>query len=249
MDWDAICRTQPDWKTAHRLLKRGVSFYLPAVASFILSRADMFILVRLAPNEAIGLYSVAQAIALGQIGAVSPFVQVGFAAVAGEPGPREALQTLARHFRLAQLAVVTVALLAAAATPWVVRVMFGAQFVPAVLTAYLLIGSTVLWGMEQVLEQGLRAAGYTRPGIVSNLCGLVVLAGLGIPGCLRFGIVGLATAALAAQFLNLAILVSYCLISLKMPARSVWAFDSSTLGELKVAAGLLLKRIWPKQAL
>ena len=182
MDWDAISGTLPDWTTAQRLLRRGLSFYLPTVASFALWRADMFILVRIAPTAAIGLYAVAQAIALGQIGAVSPFVQVGFSAVAGETEPRKALQTLARHFRLAQLAVVSIGLLAAAVTPWLIRLMFGAQFSGAVTTAYLLIGATVLWGMEQVLEQGLRAADHPRPGIVSNLLGLAVLVGLGDSG-------------------------------------------------------------------
>ena len=82
MDWGAISPRLADWTTARRLLKRGLTFYLPTVASIALYRADMFILVRLAPSEAIGLYAVAQAIALGQIGAVHPFVQVGFSAAA-----------------------------------------------------------------------------------------------------------------------------------------------------------------------
>ena len=248
MDWDAISQTLPDWTTAQRLLKRGLSFYLPAVASFVLSRSDMFILVRLAPSEAIGLYAVAQAIALGQIGAVSPFIQVGFAAVAGETEPQQALRTLERHFRLAQLAVISVGVMAAVITPWLIKLMFGPQFGAAVPTAYLLIGSTVLWGMEQVLEQGLRAAGHARPGIGSNLVGLMVLLGLGIPACSHFGIIGLAAATLAAQLLNLTIIICYCLIGLKMSARSFWAFDLASLRDLGIAAGSLLKRFWPKQA-
>ena len=249
MDWDAISHRLPDWVTARRLLKRGLSFYLPAVASFILSRADMFILVRLAPNEAIGLYAVAQAIALGQIGAVTPFTQVGFAAVAGETEPRQALQTLGRHFRLAQLAVIGVGLLAAVATPWLIRLMFGAQFMGAVTTAYLLIGSTVLWGMEQVLEQGLRAAGHPRPGIVSNLLGLAVLLGLGIPACLHFGIVRLAAATLAAQLLNLVFLIGYCLVGLKMPAKTFWAFDAHTIHQLKGVGWQVLKQFKAKETI
>jgi O-antigen/teichoic acid export membrane protein len=243
MDWDAIFQTLPDWTTAKRLLKRGLTFYLPAVASFALARADMFILVRLAPNEAIGLYAVAQAIAMGQIGAVSPFIQVGFSAVAGESEPKQALQTLARHFRLAQLAVINVGLLTAATTPWLIRLMFGAKFVGAVTAAYLLIVSTVLWGMEQVLEQGLRAAGFPRPGIISNLLGLAVLVGLGIPACLRFGITGLASGALAAQFLNLIILIGFCLFGLKMPAKSLWPFDQAALDDLKSVTFAVLRRV------
>ncbi|MBZ5699350.1 MAG: lipopolysaccharide biosynthesis protein [Acidobacteriia bacterium] len=242
LDWNVLRRTMPDWTTAQRLLKRGLSFYLPAVATFALYRADMFILVRMAPNEAIGLYAVAQAIAMGQVGTVNPFIQVAFAAVAGEVEPRQALQILARHFRLAQLAVICVGLLSAAVTPWLIRLVFGAQFIGALTTTYLLIGSTVLWGMEQVLEQGLRAAGHPRPGIISNFLGLVVLVGLGIPACARYGIAGLAAAVLAAQILNLAVLVCFCVAGLKMPTKSFWAFEAGTLSAL----ALLLKTDWNK---
>jgi O-antigen/teichoic acid export membrane protein len=247
MDWSAISHTLPDWTTARRLLKRGLGFYLPAIASFVLSRTDMFILVRLAPSEAIGLYAVAQAVALGQIGAVSPFLQVGFAAVAGEIEPRQALQTLARHFRLAQLAVISVGVLAAAISPWLIKLMFGAQFAGAVTTTYLLIGSTVLWGLEQVLEQGLRAAGHSRIGIASNLAGLVVLLALGIPGYVRFGINSLAAASLSAQFVNLSILVGFCGAGLKMRMRGFWAFDAHTIHELKAVGLQVLKQFEAKE--
>jgi O-antigen/teichoic acid export membrane protein len=242
MDWGAISPQLADLTTARRLLKRGLSFYLPTVASIALYRADMFILVRMAPSEAIGLYAVAQAIALGQIGAVNPFVQVGFSAVAGETEPRKALQTLARHFRLAQLAVISTGLLAAVVTPWLIRLMFGAQFSGAVTTTYLLIGATVLCGMEQVLEQGLRAADHPRPGIVSNLLGLALLVGLGIPACLHYGIAGLAFAAMAAQLLNLVILIGFCVVGLKMPAKDLWAFDASAFNELATLVRSLIKR-------
>jgi O-antigen/teichoic acid export membrane protein len=244
MDWGAISPRLADWTTARRLLRRGLNFYLPTVASIALWRADMFILVRLAPSEAIGLYAVAQAIALGQIGAVNPFVQVGFSAVAGETDPGKALQTLGRHFRLAQLAVISIGLLAAAVTPWLIRLMFGAQFTGAVTTAYLLIGATVLWGLEQVLEQGLRAADHPRPGIVSNLLGLALLIGLGIPACLHYGIAGLASASMVAQLINLVVLIGFCVVGLKMPAKDFWAFDASAFNELGTLARSFIKRMF-----
>jgi O-antigen/teichoic acid export membrane protein len=243
MDGRANPFNRPDGDLARRLLGRGVRFYLPAIAGFVLSRADMFILVRMVPTEAVGLYAVAQAIALGQIGAVLPFVQVGFAAVAREEEREGALAAVAHHFRLAQLAAVGMGLLAAAFTPWAIRTLFGAGFSAAMAPAFLLIGSTALWGMGQVLDQGLRAAGHPRAGIVSNLAGLVAIVVLGIPGCLRFGINGLAAASLAAQFINLSILVGFCVAGLKMSAKSLWAFDVSTLREIGGVAKSSVKRM------
>jgi O-antigen/teichoic acid export membrane protein len=192
----------------------------------------MFLVVRILPAEAIGLYAVAQAISMGQIGAVSPFLQVGFAAVAAETQPAEALKTLTKHFRFAALVAMTAGSAAAVATPWGIRVFFGAKFAGATTATVLLVGATALWGMAQVLDQGLRAAWHPRPGILSNVLGATIVFALGIPACLRYGIDGMAASLLVAQFVNLAILISFCVSSLKVPAKSFWAFDRATFAQL-----------------
>lgn len=248
MDWGAISGAKPEWEIAWRLLKRGISYYLPAVAGLALARADMFLLVRLAPSEGVGLYAVAQAIALGQLGAVNPFLHVSFSAVAGDREPRRALETLALHFRMAQLAAVAAGLLTAAITPWVIQLMFGAQFSGAEATAWLLTGAATVWGMEQVLEFGLRAAGHTLPGIFSNLSGLVVLAGAGIPACIHYGIAGLAASVLAAQALNLAILIGFCVWRLDMPLRLFNAFHGDSIAQFAGEAASFLRRFDIREA-
>ncbi len=153
-DWASICRTVPNWALARRLLRRGFSFYIPALAGLALLRADMFLLVRLAPAAAIGAYAVAQAISMGQVGAVIPFVQVGFAAVAAEVKHERALETLVRHFRLAQVTVVAAALFAASLTSWGIRVFFGTEYLSATNATYFLIAAAATWGMGETLEQG-----------------------------------------------------------------------------------------------
>lgn len=243
VDWGAISSAMPERKIACRLLSRGVSYYLPTVAGLALMRGDMLLLVRLVPSHAVGLYAVALAISVGQFGVVNPFIYVGFSDVAGQSNLRQALETLARHFRLAQLATITAALLTVAATPWVIRVMFGASFSGALVPAWLLIGASAFWGMEQVLEYGLRAAGRTRPGIVSNLAGLVVLLVAGIPACLHFGITGLAAAVLAAQTLNLAILVNFCAWRLKIPMRLLNPFHRDGIAQFAGMAASFLRRL------
>jgi enterobacterial common antigen flippase len=243
VDWKAILYSRPRWSMASRLLGRGFGFYLPAVAGFALMRADTFLLVRLTTTEAIGLYAVAQAIAMGQIGAINPFVQVVFAAVARETDRQQALQTLAHHFRLAQWAVLSVGLIAAGLTPWAIPLLFGAKFSAATTAAFLLIAASVPWGMSQVLEQGLRAASHPRPGIVSNLLGLGVLFAVGIPACARFGIVGLATSLTVAQLINLAALIAFCVVILQMPLRSFWAFRPAVVRELAISVRPFLNRV------
>lgn len=242
MDRDGIFGARPQREIASRLLRRGLSYYLPAAAGLTLARGDLLLLVRLVPSDAVGLYAVAQAIALGQFGAINPFIQVSFSAVAGESDPRRALETMARHFRLAQLVALAAGLFTMAVTPWVIRFMFGARFSGAMVSAWLLTGGAVFWGMEQVMEFGLRAAGHTKPGIVSNLTGLAVLVGVGIPACLHYGIAGLAASVLAAQALNLAILLGFCTWRLNMPLRWFNAFHAESLAQLTGVAASLLRR-------
>jgi O-antigen/teichoic acid export membrane protein len=247
MDRQAILHSRPRWRIASSLLRRGITFYIPAVAGFALMRADVFLLVRLTSTEAIGMYAVAQAIAIGQIGAIGPFVQVGFAAVAREVEQQQALQTLARHFRLAQFVAISVGLVTAGLTPWAIPFLFGTKFSEATTTTYMLITASVFWGLSQVLEQGLRAASHTRPGIVSNLLGLVVLFGLGIPSCVRFGISGMAASLAVAEFANLAALVAFYVVMLKMPLRLLWAFEPGTLRELAISARSIVDKSSPRQ--
>jgi len=242
VDWDGIAGAKPEWEIAWRLLRRGVSYYLPAVAGLALARGDMLLLVRLVPSEAVGLYAVAQAIALGQFGVLNPFIHVGFSAVAGQSDKRKALETLAQHFRVAQLATVAVGVLSVAATPWVIRFMFGARFSGAVVPAWLLIGAAAFWGMEQMIEYGLRAAGHPRPGIVSNLAGLAVLAGIGIPACIHYGIVGLAASVLSAQLLSLSILIGFCVWRLDMPLRLFNALHRDSVAQFAGVATSFLRR-------
>jgi len=242
LDWKVLLSTKPDWTTTRRILGRGFTYYLPAIASFLLSRCDMFLIVRIVPIEAVGLYTVAQAISIGQVGAISPFVQVGFAAVAGYSQPAEALDTLARHFRVAVLASVVVGLTAAAATPWGIRLFFGATFISATTATFLLIAAAAFWGMAQVLDQGLRAALQSRPGIYSNTLGALVVFAVGIPACLRFGINGMAGSLVLAQILNLSALIGFCAFRLNMRLRSFWPFDPTTLQMLYQAAKDVLTR-------
>jgi enterobacterial common antigen flippase len=240
--WRGILRVRPRWSMASRLFRRGLSFYLPALAGLALLRADMVLLVRLAPAAAIGAYAVAQAIAMGQIGIVNPFVQVGFAAVAVETEHGRALEILARHFRLAQLAVAGTAIVATSMASWAIRVLIGPEFLAATTATYFLIGASGFWGMGQTLDQGLRAASHPRLGIVSNLLGLAALLGAAVPAYLHFGIAGLAAAVCLGQCVNLLALIVFCVFHLRMRPGLFWAFDAATFHEMKAVTSAVRKR-------
>lgn len=241
-DASAILTTRPDWTLALRLLRRGFAFYIPSLAGLALLRADMFLLVRLAPAGIIGIYAVAQAISMGQVGVINPFIQVGFAAVAQQTARDRALETLARHFRFAQLAAIGMGVAAAALTPWAIRIFFGTKFLSAAAATYFLIGAAAFWGMGETLEQGLRAAAHPRLGIISNLIGLAILLAFGVPAYHHLGLPGLAAAVFLGQGVSLFALIGFCVFFLRMQPGLFWGFGAETFQVLKGAASSLFKR-------
>jgi O-antigen/teichoic acid export membrane protein len=240
-DGAGILGARPDIALARKLFQRGFTFYVPSLAALALLRADMFLLVRLAPAAAIGAYAVAQAIAMGQVGVINPFIQVGFAAVAQHTEESSALTALARHFRFAQIAAIAMALFAAALTPWAIRTFFGAAFLPAVVATYFLIAASTFWGLGETLEQGLRAAAHPRLGMIASLIGLVILFAVGIPAYYSYGISGLAASVCLSQFISLAALVAFCIFYLRMPAKLFLAFDAATLREIETAVASMFR--------
>jgi O-antigen/teichoic acid export membrane protein len=242
LEHKAILRSMPERAATKLLLKRALAFYGPAVAALVLSRADTFLLIRLVPTTAIGLYAVGQAVALGQIGAVTPFISVGFTAVASQSDPRLALVALTRQFRLAQLVALAIGSCTALAVPYIIRAAFGTGFVGATSVTYFLIGSAGLWGVSQLLDQGLRAMGHTRPGIASNVLGLLCLLVFGIGACRRFGILGLAASVLTAQFVNLLALVVFVIARVGASATELFALTPRNLtADLRSACGGLFR--------
>ena len=228
----ALFRERPRREGLYRLLRRGIGFHIPTLAGLALVRADMVLLVRLVPTEAIGLYAVAMALAVGHMGTAHPFVQVSFTAVAREPEPVQGARILARQFRFAQLAILGSCLAAGLLAPWIIRLAFGSRFAAAVPTAYFLVAATAFWGLAQVLEHGLRALGHPGAGIVSNSVGLAVLVAFGIPGCLRFGIAGMGATLLFAHLTNFAVLLCFCVYRFQVPWRLFWGLTPETLREL-----------------
>jgi len=110
---------------------------------------------------------------------------------------------LARQFRLFQVVFLMVALAAGAVAPLVIRVAFGAEFLPAIATARWLIAAMLLWSCSQLLENGMRGLGLAGACAASNLAALV-LAAVCSPWLIREqGIMGMGIAMCLGQAVSL----------------------------------------------
>ncbi len=217
---------------AKRLLKRGARFHVPALSGVILLLMDMALLIRTVSAQEVGYYSVALSIAIAQLTVATSLVQVAFpkaAAVASH----EAVQVLLRHFRLAQPLVVGMALLMMVSSPLLIRVLFGTSFLPAIPLAFILIIAMAFWGLNQILDNGLRSMGHNLPGGLANGTALGVLIVTGIVLVQDYHAQGVALAVLLSHMCALLVLlVNVRHRILQISWRELWGLDWETMSYL-----------------
>jgi len=140
----------------------GLRVHLANVAWFLHYRADMFLLGYLAGPAALGFYAVAVGLAEKLYLAPSAVGTVLFPRVAAGGAGAESTPAAGRH--TLWLTILLAALLAALAWP-LVRVLFGAAFLPAVPPLWLLLPGVISLGLGRVLSADLNGRG--RPGVVA----------------------------------------------------------------------------------
>jgi O-antigen/teichoic acid export membrane protein len=170
--------------------------YLSTVLDILTARLDVFLLNHFASAGAVGVYSVAVGLA-GRLGVLPNVVGhiVFNRASATEIG---AGHTTARLVRLNATLTTVVGIAAALAGTVLVVPLYGSEFGAAVLPFYVMIPSTIFWGLYRLLASDLEGRGL--PGLVSVCSGaaticIVVLDVLWIP---QHGVMGAAWASFIA---------------------------------------------------
>ncbi|HPW18394.1 MAG TPA: oligosaccharide flippase family protein [Candidatus Aminicenantes bacterium] len=167
--WPAILEYGRD------MFEQGFVFFWPALAGIVLMKTDLALLIHLETSEQLGYYTAAMAIAMGQTGVSTSLIQVSFPKVSSISRP-EAVTMLRRHLAKSLAPIAGMALIVALLSPFIIKSLFGPSFLPALPITYVLIAAISIWGIGQVLENGLRAMGYGAPGALANGIGILVLA-------------------------------------------------------------------------
>ncbi len=157
------------------LFKQGFIFFWPALAGIVLMKTDLALLIHLETSEQLGYYTAAMAIAMGQTGVSTSLIQVSFPKVSSI-SRADAVAMLRRHLAKSLAPIAGMALVVALLSPFIIKYLFGPSFMPALPMTYVLIAAISVWGIGQVLENGLRAMGYGAPGALANGIGILVLA-------------------------------------------------------------------------
>jgi enterobacterial common antigen flippase len=156
-------RWQPSWAEFKNSMHYGLRDYPGCVADFTTLRLDQLILGGMASSAAIGLYVIAV-----RLSEVTTYVSEALAGallpeVAGSRGGKQAELLLSRTLRLTLYTSVLALIPLWLAAPMILRVLFGASFVPAAGAFRWLLAAAVVWSAGAIVISGLQGFGY--PGL------------------------------------------------------------------------------------
>ena len=189
-------RWQPSWAEFKNSMHYGLRDYPGCVADFTTLRLDQLMLGGVASSAAIGLYVIAV-----RLSEVTTYVAEALAGalmpeVARAPAGDQAESLLARTLRLTLYTNVLILIPLWLAAPLILRVLFGASFVPATGAFRWLLVAAVVWSAGAIVISGLQGFGYPGLSTIARFLSAAVTAPALLILLPRMGIEGAAIASL-----------------------------------------------------
>ncbi len=221
----------PSMEDFSRLVRHGLKLHPPHVFDSIQVCLDPLLVNYLLPFEDAGLYAAAISLARIQLGMGLAYIDALFVKVSEQTDHQSGVRVLLQLFRKAQFYLIVTTAVVMLATPWVMDILFGRPFAPAVPAALVLEMATAIAALALVVDQGMRSLGYASVGTVGYLIGISIVGTAGWLWVKDGGILVMAQIKLLAAFAVLIVQVS-CLIYLeRIPLRQFWGLSPEMLGE------------------
>lgn len=238
-------RWQPSWEEFKTSLRYALRDYPGGIANFTTLRLDQLMLGATASSAAIGLYVVA--VRLSEMTTLAADAMAGalMPEVAATRARNKADALLGRTFRLTLYmhALILVPLWLGA--PAIIRLLFGASFVPATGSFRWLLVAAAVWGSGSILISGLKGYGYPGLSTVARFSAAVVTIVALLVLLPRFSIVGAAVASL----IGYAIMFTVALIALiKMRNWRLWACFKPRRSDLPIGRLTSLVKFGQKES-
>jgi len=178
------------------MLRYGLPCLMTGLPQILNLRVDQMLMAAFMPPRDLGLY----VIAVAWSGAVSPVLNsIGatlLPAVASIDDQGHATARMSEGVRMTAMLALVVCPGVAAAAPFAIPYLFGAQFQGSVLTAVILVPAAGILGLNFSLQESIRGLGYPYAVLRAELVGLIVT-GILLAALLRpLGIIGAAIASL-----------------------------------------------------
>lgn len=174
------------------LLGYGVRTVASGFPQIVNARLDQLILSLMVPAAALGNYAVAVSISLLATPIAYAFGYVAFPRIAAarERKEQQRLERVAILGSVGAAAVILAPL--AILSPWLVPLLFGEGFEPAVVAVWILIPGTIALSSNQVAEDILRGRGQPLAPAIAETAGVVATLALLFVLVPRYGIRGAA---------------------------------------------------------
>jgi len=201
---------RPKQEYVKALVRDGSHFHIAAVVMLVGSQIDRLAVISICSDREVGLYVVAYAIAgMPLLALAQAFSVTLLPRIAGVTEPEELADTVARALSAAFFLLSAAAVLTALLIPWLIPVLFGDSFKPAVLPAVILAFGLVPMAGRHVIHAATRGLGDPTPSMLSEAIALAVflLAALAVGQSL--GLVGIGLGLLIANVLSVIYLASY----------------------------------------
>lgn len=220
------------------IVRYGLTVHLGSMMAMLSSRLDMMLISLLLAAADLGLYAVAVALASPIVMISSTLTPLAFPKVSNQALLAGKAEVLGRYLRLGLAMGLAAGLCLMVAGPWLLELLFGQAFLPAVTPFRLLLAASVLGALRALLGAGLKAGG--QPGLVNRVDLLALaLAAIAMPILLlRFGLPGAAGSLIlvnAVAAVHSAVLVRRLfqadLSALIVPTRADWHFVRRRLAE------------------
>ena len=214
-----------------RLLRHGLKLHPPHVADSIQVCLDPLLVVLLLPIEDVGLYAAAISVARIQLGMGMAYTDALFVKVSEQTDHAAGVRVLLSLIRRAQFYLILTTSGVMLATPWVIDILFGRAFAPAIPAALVLEMATCIAALAMVVDQGMRSLGHASICTLGYLVGISVVA---TGGCLFVqsgGIVEMARIKLVAAVLVLCVQFSFLSYLEKIPLRQFWGLRLDMIAE------------------
>ncbi len=230
-------------KLIRELLVRGLMLHLPTLATILFLNVDRLLLTRFVDSTSLGIYSVALAVAMGQFGLASAFVQVTFVKLASKTDISKAKKEMALHIRYAHFMISIMTTMVLIACPYLIRFAFGSEYIDSIKISYPLIIAISLFGLASVFDNSLRGLGYSISSSIGNILGTAIAVGFGILLVPKYKGLGMALAMLIATSSMLAYFICYSRYVLQIPLKELWGFRIDVVRQISKTLSDIFSRV------
>lgn len=183
-----------------RIIKEGLPFSAANILNVFYGQLDKAILVWLLSTEEVGWYVAALA-AAGGINIINSSLGTVQFTVSAQGQSGYGFETLARVLRKGAIAAVVGGCVLAVMLPWLIPLVFGSAFKPAVQISLSLLPGVVLAGWSGILTMALKGQGHPIAGVISKGFGLMVMGIVGVELGQMYGGTGVALGYVAGEFI------------------------------------------------